>query len=533
MSEIRTLKPGENLMEICWPNGFKELVRTGSDHLFVTFGPPQKTRPPGHAVLIEGRWWEIVSAIDELGREQCAHVDAWGLDILEKVRPQTWLDRGEILSESLSQSIEWIDSDSSYDWLVDGLIPRNAVTILGAAPKAGKTRMAIQIALAVSTGRPLLGRYATRRGGVLAYLLEDPTHDRNLTIARSCAGLGIDEYAAQSIPFRLVPSDTRLRLDIEIDELAKVTEKTDEDLSMFVDELDRLEPALVIFDSLRRFHRQDENSSEKMAPVLEMLRHIARRASVLVIHHNRAWQLGDERKAPGELLRGTTDLRAVARSIIGLRREKHGLVLSVEGNNTPLLSVPIRTTEDPRVIRFELADQQASAGTAQADDLVLAELAKGAATGAELERLLRGRVKRAPLRKAIKDLAAAQRMVATEVERPVNGHSLSVAAWKLRPSPNHAAALGEGEARRGLSPTVQRQPSPNESHCGEGLGEGSVFSPLPSETTPSPAVLAGVSAAPNVPSPPASSRSGRVARVRSSGQPVKARNGKNGAAGEP
>lgn len=57
-------------------------------------------------------------------------------------------------------------------WVVSGLLPEG-VTILAGKPKAGKSFLALDIAISVAAGRPVLGTMPVNAGGVLYLGLED------------------------------------------------------------------------------------------------------------------------------------------------------------------------------------------------------------------------------------------------------------------------------------------------------------------------------------------------------------------------
>ena len=61
-----------------------------------------------------------------------------------------------------------VPKDDRPDWLIEGLWTRQAVGIVGGHPKLGKTWLALELALAIASGRPCLGRFAVHdRGPVL------------------------------------------------------------------------------------------------------------------------------------------------------------------------------------------------------------------------------------------------------------------------------------------------------------------------------------------------------------------------------
>jgi len=62
-------------------------------------------------------------------------------------------------------------------WLVEGLWSTEAVGIIGGEPKCCKSFLALQLATAVASGRPCLGRFAVKQPGrVLLYAAEDALH---------------------------------------------------------------------------------------------------------------------------------------------------------------------------------------------------------------------------------------------------------------------------------------------------------------------------------------------------------------------
>jgi hypothetical protein len=50
------------------------------------------------------------------------------------------------------------DDDDAEEWLVQGLVPKHGLTILGGNPKTGKTLFALDLGLAVASGREFFGR---------------------------------------------------------------------------------------------------------------------------------------------------------------------------------------------------------------------------------------------------------------------------------------------------------------------------------------------------------------------------------------
>src|SRR6266699_3516369 len=55
------------------------------------------------------------------------------------------------------------------DWLVEGLWPQRAVGFIGGQPKAGKSWLALDLAISVATGTQFLGRKVTLAGPFLYF----------------------------------------------------------------------------------------------------------------------------------------------------------------------------------------------------------------------------------------------------------------------------------------------------------------------------------------------------------------------------
>jgi hypothetical protein len=71
-------------------------------------------------------------------------------------------------------------------WLVNGLITRGGIVTIGAEPKASKTWLATEIALAISSGAKVCGEFFAERGKVAYFFAEDRRwpDDEDGTIAK-------------------------------------------------------------------------------------------------------------------------------------------------------------------------------------------------------------------------------------------------------------------------------------------------------------------------------------------------------------
>lgn len=221
----------------------------------------------------------------------------------------------------------------SAKWLVEGLWATEGVGVIGGTPKSCKTWLALDLAVAVASGTPALGRFPVPTPGpVLAYGAEDsPEQLRERLLAITCAR----ELALGDLDLFLL-TVASLRLDSSLDRAR--LEAT----------LERIRPRLLLLDPFVRLHRCDENSAADMAALLGELRDLQRRyrLAIILVHHlrkNAASTLG------GQALRGSGDLHAWGDSNLYLRRRDDHLLLSVEHRAAPA----------PDPFRLALAEQPA------------------------------------------------------------------------------------------------------------------------------------------------------------------------------
>ena len=235
-------------------------------------------------------------------------------------------------------------------WLVEDLWGWPAVGFVAGSPKSFKTWLSCELAIAVASGRPCLGRYHVhKRGRVLIYAAEDSAEairDRvaSITSARQIdlESLGVGLIAVPSL--RLDDEEHRRRLRATVA---------------------AIKPRLLILDPLVRLHSGDENSSADVSSLLAFLRTLQREfeVAILVVHHVRK----SPASQPGQALRGSGDLHAWLDSGLYLLRSKGRLRLHPEHRDNPVME-PIEIALDsdqPHLIVKGPARQDRKVATAQ------------------------------------------------------------------------------------------------------------------------------------------------------------------------
>lgn len=313
-----------------------------------------------------------------------------------------------------------IEASKGPAWLVETLWSEEGVGIVGGAPKSCKTFLALELALAVASGNPVLGAYPVcQRGPVLVFAAEDsPTAVRE-RIGGLCQARGVS-LKGLAIQVILAPS---MRLD------------TLEDQRRLSQTVARYRPRLLVLDPFVRLHRINENSAQEVSGVLAYLRTLQReqKVAILVVHHARKTTRTTQ---AGLSLRGSGDFYAWVDVHLHLARRRTGLELTVEHRNA----------KSPEPIQLELASENQAAPhlrlTARlprkASDSflqqrVLTELSRSLqpCTQEALRATLRVRLKR--LSDALRELEAQGK-----VERSSRG-------WRLKTLPGETESGSAGE----------------------------------------------------------------------------------------
>ncbi|MBQ7214839.1 MAG: AAA family ATPase, partial [Synergistaceae bacterium] len=156
-------------------------------------------------------------------------------------------------------------------WAVPGFLP-SGLSILGGPPKAGKSILALELALGVSIGGYVLGKIKVEQGDVLYLALED--NERRLQ-DRIASSNNIDEND-----------------DLSHLTLAYTVPRQNEGGIEFIDWWLKEHPnaRLVIIDTLQRFRKQLSNKANVYAEDYDVLMEIKRIAdkydvAILLLHH--------------------------------------------------------------------------------------------------------------------------------------------------------------------------------------------------------------------------------------------------------
>jgi hypothetical protein len=203
-------------------------------------------------------------------------------------------------------------------WLVRDLWSSEAVGLIGAHPKHGKTWLGLDLAVSTASASACLGRFPVEdQGPALIYLAEDALPIVRERVVGIVAHRGLD---LEQLDLHVITAPS-LRLDLQMDQ------------ARLAATVERLRPKLLLLDPLVRLHACDENSSMEIAGLLGFLRDLQRRhhVAIAIVHH-----LG--KKAHGQLgqgLRGSGDLHAWGDDNAYLTRKDGDIVLTLEHRSAP------------------------------------------------------------------------------------------------------------------------------------------------------------------------------------------------------
>lgn len=233
-------------------------------------------------------------------------------------------------------------------WLVDGYIPQGGFVGLYGPSGEGKSFVAIDLALAVATGRPWQGIPTTKQ--FVVYIAAE-------------GGVGsVKRIAAWLHHYKVDPAEVdaawlieSLSVQDDADDLARL-------MSRLEDEVER-RPGLIILDTLARCFDGDENKQEDMGKFIagvDRMR-LAYGATVVIVHHT---------NKGGQEERGSGSFKGAAETMIAVHRSR----------DTGLIDVVCKKQKDdaefePLELTFQLVPEYKSvivvrAETTKADTIV-------------------------------------------------------------------------------------------------------------------------------------------------------------------
>jgi len=292
-------------------------------------------------------------------------------------------------------------------WLIDALWSDESVGLIGGEPKSFKSYLALDMAVAVASGKPCLRRFAVPRPGrVLLFAAEDPQH----VVRQRLEGIA------------LASGLTLHELDLQVITAPYLWLDDADHASRLYRTVAALEPRLLVLDPFVRLHAKDENAASAIAPLLALLRELQRQhhMAVVVVHHAKK---GAGRMRAGQALRGTSEFFAWLDSMLYLRRHGDSLTLLAEHRAaTGVGPLRLRLGSNGGAVALEVVDS-----TLAVSQESLAPSARiQAVLAAEASPMSLGRLRQAcRIRKATLCATLAQLIQGGDVIKTSDGYELS------------------------------------------------------------------------------------------------------------
>jgi hypothetical protein len=288
----------------------------------------------------------------------------------KKEKPKNPIEDEEVTEET----VEAWDMSAAHEfgpvlrkpmkWVLPGIIPEAGCGLIVAAPKVGKTRIAIEIALGLATGRKPLGISTQRPTAVGFFSLEDGEW---LFADRLAKGMrnGRDQFHWDGHIKRVgqdnvwePPRPMSLFTRFDPVDLSK-----EEDKQRLLDVIVRYQLKIVIIDTLSMAIGDHNVSDQKeMNGVLKDVRSIARKTkcAVVFIHHTRKRQF-EKGETVQETILGATALHAWCEFVLSLAPpsedgENDFLRLGVQtkmGNNLHYINQNLKIIKRPPIEEVE------------------------------------------------------------------------------------------------------------------------------------------------------------------------------------
>ncbi|MDA2934043.1 AAA family ATPase [Acidobacteria bacterium AH-259-D05] len=253
-------------------------------------------------------------------------------EILRKPQPETFKfeDARELIATKLDRPV----------FIIDRLVPIGGTAIIAAAPKLGKSGIALNAAKSVCEGSEFLGLFPTTKGKTAYIQTEIP----KWAMAERLKLMG-------ELPEgMLIYTPNRLHLNFFEDQGYKRTETGNrEKAGALVEALKSHAISLAIFDPLTHFHTLNENNPEHMTHLFEVFRAIARAVpcGVLIVHHHRKTARSQVSYEGMEDMRASMVLGAEPDSVLSLYAKERS-----DGTRKFKLKFEIRHGEQPGALEL-------------------------------------------------------------------------------------------------------------------------------------------------------------------------------------
>lgn len=254
------------------------------------------------------------------GSTRNGYVDTSGIDpaTAKSLEVETWAEFRD-------------HTDEEIDYLVEGLIATGSLVFLASEPKAGKTWLALSLAVSIATGTQYLERFnVTTPSSVLYLALEGHRTDYRTRLGCIARGHSVnpDGDGLQNLAISYQPLGIDLMDGAWANLISDHIEETDARV-VFVD---------VLRDGAPRL-REDGQGSGDFATIKKNLKPFLKSGvTVVLVHHFSKRNESTRKRSIGEMMSGSGSLFGAADLLIGITtgpKEWENLRVEFIGRNTP------------------------------------------------------------------------------------------------------------------------------------------------------------------------------------------------------
>lgn len=167
-------------------------------------------------------------------------------------------------------------------WIIHSLVPVGGLVNIFGKPKTGKSFIALDWAFAVAAGKATWFGYEIQKPGPVMYLqIDTPREEWARRNEQGAMMYAVDDMPLYIADMWLIP---QYPMDI--------LEQTKMNVRWLKEQVEKIQPVLIVIDTLREVHSGDEDNSTVMRNVISEIVGACRPAAVVLVSHARKDQAG-------------------------------------------------------------------------------------------------------------------------------------------------------------------------------------------------------------------------------------------------